>query len=179
MIAAHQACRGVPARYHALMTGQQQAPRRPNGPRDATPLSVETKLFQGLADPARLRILLALRSGPMVPGALAAELGLTPSNTSNHLLCLLECGLLSVESRGRHNLYRLADPAVARLLDAGAALLDVVGAAIEECLSYGPPSRRALRPPSSSEQPDAPSITESPGPFTDRARQRSIASPTS
>lgn len=109
------------------------------------PLAVETKLFQGLADPARLRILLALRAGPMAPGELAAELGLTPSNTSNHLLCLLECGLLSVESQGRHNVYRLADPAVDRLLDAGTALIDVVGSAIEACLKYGPPSRRALR----------------------------------
>jgi len=112
---------------------------------EAAPLAVETKLFRGLADPARLRILLALRAGPMSAGELARALGLTSSNTSNHLLCLLECGLLSVETRGRHNVYRLADPAVDRLLAAGTALLDIVGPAIEECLNYGPPSRRALR----------------------------------
>ena len=126
------------------MTGQSQRSRAGDAWR-TEPLAVETKLFRGLADSARLRILLALRTAPMSPGELAAALGLTPSNTSNHLLCLLECGLVSVESRGRHNVYGLADPAVDALLEAGATLLKVVGPAIEECLNYGPPSRRALR----------------------------------
>lgn len=130
------------------MTGMTVEPKsalRTDGTSEAAPLAVETKLFRGLADPARLRILLALRAGPMSAGELARGVGLTSSNTSNHLLCLLECGLLSVETRGRHNFYGLADPAVARLLEAGTALLDIVGPAIEDCLNYGPPSRRALR----------------------------------
>lgn len=118
----------------------------PDGASRAKPMAVETKLFRGLADPARLRILLAVRTGSRSAGELAALLDLSPSNTSNHLLCLLECGLLKVASSGRSNLYSLADPAVDRLLDAGSALIDVVGPAVEECLNYGPPSRRALRP---------------------------------
>jgi ArsR family transcriptional regulator, cadmium/lead-responsive transcriptional repressor len=112
----------------------------------AGPFAVETKLFRGLADPARLGILLELRTAQQSAGQLATRLGLRPSNASNHLLCLLECGLVQVESIGRHNVYRLADPAVERLLDASAALLTEVTPAIEACLNYGPPSRRALRP---------------------------------
>lgn len=114
--------------------------------RSAEPLAVAAKLFRGLADPARLGILLELRTAPQSAGQLAARLGLSPSNASNHLLCLLECGLVRVESDGRHNVYRLADPAVERLLDASAELLAEVAPAIEACLNYGPPSRRALRP---------------------------------
>jgi len=145
------------------MTGQSQRPRAGVAQR-TDPLAVETKLFRGLADPARLRILLALRAGPMAPGEIAAQLVLTPSNASNHLLCLLECGLVSVESRGRHNVYGLADPAVDRLLDAGAMLLDVIGPAIEECINYGPPSRRALRSAAGDRKPDrVPSPAISPG----------------
>ena len=126
-------------------------PNRTGGPakaatRSAEPLAVETKLFRGLADASRLRILLELRAGPRAAGDLASGLGLTPSATSNHLLCLLECGLLSVESSGRRNLYRLADPAVEGLLDASRVLLGEIAPTIEACLNYGPPSRRALRP---------------------------------
>lgn len=145
------------------MRVQPKPSRDQHGAPDATPLAVETKLFQGLADPARLRILFALRAGPMAPGELAAELGLTASNASNHLLCLLECGLVSVESHGRHNVYRLADPAVDRLLDAGTALLEVVRSAIEACLNYGPPSRRALRRRGGRPLPDRAAATTSPG----------------
>ena len=165
------------ARYYVGMTGKPQRLPGPEAPRGATPHAVETKLFQGLADPARLRILLALRAGPMAPGELAAELGLTPSNTSNHLLCLLECGLLSVESRGRHNLYRLADPAVDRLLDAATALIDVVGSAIEACLKYGPPSRRALRR-SGVRKPDDRLRVKSSPPFVGRERAQRLTSST-
>lgn len=109
-------------------------------------LAVETKLFRGLADPTRLAILLELRDASRSAGQLAGTLGLSPSNASNHLRCLLECGLVTVASDGRLNVYRLADPAVGRLLDASAELLGSVAPAIEACLNYGPPSRRALRP---------------------------------
>lgn len=134
-------------RYYGSVAPRSTPATRTDARRSNGPLAVETKLFRGLADPARLRILLAVRTGPKSAGELANLLELSPSNTSNHLLCLLECGLLKVESSGRSNFYRLADPAVDQLLDAGNALLVVVGPAVEECLNYGPPSRRALRPP--------------------------------
>ena len=115
-------------------------------PRETGALSVETKLFRGLADPARLGILLELCTAPRSAGELARTLGLSASNASNHLRCLLECGLVTVASEGRFNRYRLADPAVSRLLEASAELLDLVTPTIEACRNYGPPSRRALRP---------------------------------
>ena len=110
-------------------------------------LEIETKLHRGLADPSRLAILRELRRGPLTAGQLASLVGLTPQRASNHLRCLLECGLVAMEPRGRYNVYRLADPAVGRLLDASARVLAEVAPLIEACLNYGPPSRRSLRPP--------------------------------
>ena len=109
-------------------------------------LEIETKLHRGLADPSRLAILRQLRRGPLTAGQLASLVGLTPPRASNHLRCLLECGLVAIEPRGRYNVYRLADPAVGRLLDASSRLLAEVAPLIEACLNYGPPNRRGLRP---------------------------------
>ena len=110
-------------------------------------LEIETKLHRGLADPSRQAILRELRRGPLTAGQLASLVGLTPPRASNHLRCLLECGLVTIEPRGRYNVYRIADPAVGRLLDASARVLAEVAPLIEACLNYGPPNRRALRPP--------------------------------
>ena len=119
-------------------------------------LEIETKLHRGLADPSRLAILRELRRGPLTAGQLASLVGLTPPRASNHLRCLLECGLVAIEPRGRYNVYRIADPAVGRLLDASARVLAEVAPLIEACLNYGPPSRRALRAPSAETSPVAP-----------------------
>ncbi len=112
-------------------------------------LEIETKLHGGLADPSRLAILRELRRGPLTAGQLASLVGLTPQRASNHLRCLLECGLVAIEPRGRYNVYRLAHPSVGRLLDASARVLADVAPLIEACLNYGPPSRRSLRQPAS------------------------------
>ena len=110
------------------------------------PLETHAKFFRGLADPARLCLLLILRLGPRSAGELALACQLSPSNASNHLQCLLECGLVAVEARGRRNVYRLADARVAELLEGSERVLAAgAGQLIEACRNYGPPSRRALR----------------------------------
>lgn len=112
----------------------------------AADVATQAKLFRGLADPARLGLLSALRQGPSSAGELARACGLTPSNASNHLQCLLECGLVAVEAQGRQNIYALADPLIATMLDlADGVVRSPAGALIEACRNYGPPSRRQLR----------------------------------
>lgn len=115
---------------------------------ERVPADIETqaKFFRGLADSARLRLLVELQHGTRTAGELARACGLSPSNASNHLQCLLECGLVEVEAQGRMNVYSLADPKVAELLDTSARIAHgPAGRLIEACRSYGPPSRRALR----------------------------------
>ena len=109
-------------------------------------LGLHAKLFRGLADPRRLQILLRLAAGSCSAGDLADECGLSPSNASNHLRCLLDCGLVSLEPQGRRNVYRLTDPRVEQLLDASRVLLaSPAGTLIKACCNYESVSRRALR----------------------------------
>jgi ArsR family transcriptional regulator, cadmium/lead-responsive transcriptional repressor len=131
-------------------------------------LEVRAKLFRGLADAARLGILLRLAERSHSAGELASACELSPSNASNHLRCLLECGLVQIEARGRQNLYRLVDPRVTRLLAASDALLSSpAGKLITECCNYERVSRRALRSAS-------PGMTRS---FTNRGESRPSGGP--
>jgi DNA-binding transcriptional ArsR family regulator len=72
-----------------------------------------------VADPGRCRILLALDDGRALPASrLASEAGVSAATASSHLRKLTDAGLLAVESRGRNRYYRLAGPAVGRLIEA-------------------------------------------------------------
>lgn len=82
----------------------------------ASRLEAMTRLGRALADPTRCRILHALLDGPAYPAQLAAELGLTRSNTSNHLTCLRGCGLVVATPEGRQTRYELADEALRQAL---------------------------------------------------------------
>lgn len=98
---------------------------------------VQAKLFRGLADPGRLAILARLDGGSCSAGQLAVECGLTASNASNHLRCLLGCGLVSIERRGRRRVYSLTDPRVGQMIRLSGELLDSpVGELIGCCGNY-------------------------------------------
>jgi len=85
-------------------------------PAAADRLDALARVGRALADPTRVRILLALLDGPIYPAALADRLGLTRANTSNHLTCLRGCGLVVAEPQGRQVRYEIADPALADAL---------------------------------------------------------------
>ena len=109
-------------------------------------LDRHAKFFRGLSDPARLSLLMQLTSGSRTAGEMARACSLSPSNASNHLRCLLECGLIDVEPEGRHNVYRLRTRPIARLLEASARIVhSAAGSLIESCPNYQLVSRRALR----------------------------------
>jgi DNA-binding transcriptional ArsR family regulator len=76
-----------------------------------------------LAEPARAKVLLALVDGrSLAASVLAAEAGVAASTASHHLARLLEAGLITVVSRGRHRYFTLAGPQVAELIEAVARL---------------------------------------------------------
>lgn len=71
-----------------------------------------------IGEPTRARVLLALGDGrALAASVLAQEAGVSASTISGHLGKLLDAGLLSVETHGRHRYYRLAGPRVAALLE--------------------------------------------------------------
>ena len=102
---------------------------------------VRAKLFRGLGDPSRLRVLEALRDGALSVGEVVQQTGLSQPNASMHLGCLAECGLVTWERLGKFVHYEIADKRVVKLLDQAAELLIQVGPLIEACPRY----RRPLR----------------------------------
>lgn len=71
-----------------------------------------------IAEPARATMLIALLDGRARPaGELAFAAGVTAQTASSHLGKLLEGGLLTVETEGRHRYFRLAGPHVALALE--------------------------------------------------------------
>ncbi|HEY2260558.1 MAG TPA: helix-turn-helix domain-containing protein [Solirubrobacteraceae bacterium] len=81
------------------------------------------KIGSLVADPARARILLALGDGRALPASvLAEEAGVAASTASAHLAKLVDGGLLTVQSHGRHRYFALAGEAVGELIEALARL---------------------------------------------------------
>jgi len=73
---------------------------------------LQADVLKTLASPRRLEILHALASGPMEVGRLAALIGATQPNVSQHLAVLRNAGVVDAEREGREVRYRLADPDV-------------------------------------------------------------------
>lgn len=80
-----------------------------------------------LTDPKRLMLLDALRGGERSVGELAARLGTTLPNASQHLAVLRGAGLVAGRRTGTTVRYRLAEPAI---IDA----CDVIHAIVERRL---------------------------------------------
>jgi DNA-binding transcriptional ArsR family regulator len=71
-----------------------------------------------VGDPARAHILGALMDGrALTAGELAYAASVSPQTASGHLAKLTEGRLLVVAHQGRHRYFRLASPAVARMLE--------------------------------------------------------------
>jgi DNA-binding transcriptional ArsR family regulator len=102
----------------------------------ARSLALKSKLFRGFADPSRLAILESVREGARNVTEIVEISGLTQSNVSNHLACLLDCGLVEREQRGRFAFYRLADPRVGQLLALGDEILTDVARGVYVCPRY-------------------------------------------
>ena len=76
-----------------------------------------------MGEPARAKVLLALMSGrALAASTLATEAGVAPSTLSGHLGRLVDGGLITVETSGRHRYYRLANPQVAEAMEAVARI---------------------------------------------------------
>lgn len=73
--------------------------------------------FRALSEPLRLKLLNALREGPLNVGELTTLLGCSQANVSKHLAVLAKIGLVSRESRGTSVYYQIADPRTYQLCD--------------------------------------------------------------
>ncbi len=99
-------------------------------------IELEAKLFRGFSDSSRLAILRALLEGPSTVGEIVETTGLSQSNTSNHLGCLRDCGLVTTEQNGRFVSYALSDRRIAELLRLADEILADVAKGVYECVHY-------------------------------------------
>lgn len=71
-----------------------------------------------VGEPARTAMLMELMDGRALTATeLARAAGISPQTGSSHLAQLVDAGLLSVTSQGRHRYHRLASTEVAKLLE--------------------------------------------------------------
>ena len=102
-------------------------------------IELQSKFFRGFGDPARLAILRTLSERPMTVTELVTATEMSQSNTSNHLRCLRDCGLVTTDQQGKYVIYRLSDDRVAELLNLAESLLADVARGVYECTRYGDP----------------------------------------
>lgn len=99
-------------------------------------LALKVKLFRGLSDPTRLSILESLRDGEKTTSQIVIGSGYSQSNVSNHLSCLLDCGLVQNRRQGKNVFYGISDKKVSKLLEESDAILTDVARGLNECVNY-------------------------------------------
>lgn len=108
-------------------------------------LSLKAKLFRGLGDSTRLSILESLRNGEKSTTDIVKEIGQGQSNVSNHLSCLLDCGLVQNRRQGKNIFYSISNKKVAKLLEESDVILSDIAKGIYECVNYNEESRKSRR----------------------------------
>ena len=74
--------------------------------------ALQADVLRALAHPRRVQILHRLAGGPVDVGTLAAELGMSQPNASQHLAVMRAAGVVEAERLGREVRYRVSDPEV-------------------------------------------------------------------
>jgi DNA-binding transcriptional ArsR family regulator len=82
------------------------------------------RIFRGLGDATRIRILRYLLDGPRSQKDIVERVGLSQGRVSQHLTCLVWCGYLESKRSGRVVEYQIANARVAALLDLGTGFLE-------------------------------------------------------
>ncbi len=92
---------------------------------ERAPLHAEIRKV--LTDPKRLLLLRALRATDRTEGELAAEIGVSLRNASQHLAVLRAAGLVDGRHEGASVRYRVAEPAIADAWDIAAGIVVLAG----------------------------------------------------
>jgi len=99
-------------------------------------LTLKAKLFRGLGDTTRLSILETLREEEKTTSDIVKKTGQSQSNVSNHLSCLLDCGLVSNRREGKNIFYKLSNEKIIKLLEESDEILTEFAHGIYSCVNY-------------------------------------------
>jgi DNA-binding transcriptional ArsR family regulator len=78
-------------------------------------MNTQISLFHALADPARLRIVEAMRAGECAVGDIVERMDIHQSGVSRHLRILAEAGIVQMRPDGQKRLYALRPEAFEQL----------------------------------------------------------------
>ena len=98
--------------------------------------ALKAKLFRGLADPSRLAIIEAVRSGAKTVSEIVTATTLSQPNVSAHLACLKDCGLVASRQEGKYVFYALGDLRLETLFQAAEDILFGTAERISCCSNY-------------------------------------------
>ncbi len=86
--------------------------------------SFQAEFFKALSHPLRIRVLEALRQGPVSVNELRERLGVEQSTLSQQLAVLRSRRLVVTERSGTTIRYQISDPAIWRLLDSAREIFE-------------------------------------------------------
>lgn len=87
-------------------------------PATKTENKLKSKIFNALADPARLEIIDFLRNGEKCVCEIIPHLGLVQPVVSRHLKILKDSGIVRDRKEGTKRFYSLTNPKICRVIDA-------------------------------------------------------------
>jgi DNA-binding transcriptional ArsR family regulator len=86
--------------------------------------SFQAEFFKALSHPLRIRVLEALRQGPVSVNELRERLGVEQSTLSQQLAVLRSRRFVVTERSGTTIRYQISDPAIWRLLDSAREIFE-------------------------------------------------------
>ncbi len=100
---------------------------------DKPQTQLEARLFKGFSDESRLLILKIIFNSPKTVSKIVEESGLSQPNTSAHLACLVGCGLIRKEKKGREVFYEVVLKEVSNILHEARKILKKNSKKIYNC----------------------------------------------
>jgi DNA-binding transcriptional ArsR family regulator len=70
-------------------------------------MNVQSSMFHALADPARFRIVEAMKAGECAVGDIVERMDIHQSGVSRHLRILTEAGIVQMRAEGQKRIYSL------------------------------------------------------------------------
>jgi ArsR family transcriptional regulator len=104
---------------------------------------LQAEILRTLAHPSRLRIIHRLAGGPVEVGRIAADLGISQPNASQHLAVMRAAGVVDAERNGREVRYRLSDPEIVAACD---LMRGVLGRRLARLADLSVAARRSTAP---------------------------------
>ena len=103
------------------------------------------RVFAGMSDPTRLRILLLLLEQEHNVSELVEAVGTSQGRVSMHLQCLRWCGFVTSERRGKFVYYRVCDPRVRELIKLAQEMVVLHGEQLATCSVLNTASEQTRR----------------------------------